>query len=386
MDILLWRWSITAQLTSAFMIAVFFVTLSRSIRRPEVFWWTRAWLANLVALLFTLVFWYFQPLSRVELVATRSGYLAAKIAFVLLLITGAGVVRLSTRNLVLAVAIYAFLGGIFLDSIPLLGLVQHGILAVVFIATAVILVRDRSRRVIWFIAGLLVRAAIGLAEAAAYALSSGNGPLHDRAASFVAVSSSFDTGAEWILALGCVLMISERVQSELRDSNRDLLAAQEELRALADRDPLTGLANRRSLPAVFRAVQPQGATLLFFDLDEFKSINDLHGHGTGDECLRRFATALQACFRPDDAIVRYGGDEFLVVASGLDSESIDVRIKTLRARVREATFDVPAVLFSVGVAELKPGGVPDDALHAADQAMYAAKEDVTIRPRGRRSR
>ena len=386
MDILLWRWSTAVQLTSAFMIAVFFVTLSRAVRRPEVFWWTRAWLANLVAMLFTLVFWYAQPQSPIALVATRGGYLAAKIAFVLLLITGAGVLRLSTRNLVLATAIYALVGGFVLDSIPLLGLVQHGTLAVIFIVTAVMMVRDRSRRVIWFIGGLLVRATVGLADTAAYALAHANGPLHDRAASFVAASSFVDAGAEWFLALSCVLMISERIQSELRDSNRDLLAAQEELRALADRDPLTGLANRRSLPAVFRAVQPQGATLLFFDLDEFKSINDLHGHGAGDECLRRFATALQACFRPDDAIIRYGGDEFLVVASGLDPESIDVRIKTLRARVRESTFDIPAVLFSVGVAELKPGGVPDDALHAADRAMYAAKQDVTIRPRGRRTR
>jgi diguanylate cyclase (GGDEF)-like protein len=76
------------------------------------------------------------------------------------------------------------------------------------------------------------------------------------------------------------------------------------LRALADRDLLTGLANRRVLPLVFRTVHPIGATFLFLDLDDFKEMNDRHGHGAGDEVLRQFAAALQASFRPDDAIVR----------------------------------------------------------------------------------
>ncbi len=378
MDILLWRWSTAVQLTSAFMIAVFFVALSRSVRRPEVLWWKRAWIANLIALLVTLTFWVVQPGNAFAVRVVSGAYLAAKIAFVVMIIEGSGLVRLTSRQRWIGIALYGVAGGILLDSIMLLGLVLHGTLAIVFVAAAVVLVRRQKRRVvIWLAAGLTVRAAVALAEATAYAIA--NESLHTmwsaHARSFVAASSSFDTGAEWFLALGCVLVISERIQSELRDSNRELLAAQEDLRALADRDPLTGLANRRALPSILRAVQPAGAMFLFLDLDEFKEINDLHGHGVGDDCLREFAAALQACFRPDDAVVRYGGDEFVIVASGLDARAIDERLARLRGRLREAAF--PRIAFSAGYSEMPPGGRPEEALRAADDAMYESRSAST---------
>jgi diguanylate cyclase (GGDEF)-like protein len=156
-------------------------------------------------------------------------------------------------------------------------------------------------------------------------------------------------------------------------ANAELLNAQEDLRRLADRDALTGLANRRALPEVLRAAQPAGATLLFFDLDQFKQINDLHGHNAGDETLRRFAAALRESFRPSDDVFRYAGDEFLVVAHGLDSASVDGRIEMLRDRLRRAATNGPPIGFSVGVAEMPAGGQPDVALNLADEAMYEAK-------------
>jgi diguanylate cyclase (GGDEF)-like protein len=140
-----------------------------------------------------------------------------------------------------------------------------------------------------------------------------------------------------------------------------------------DRDPLTALGNRRSLPEVFRAVQPRGALLLFFDLDGFKAVNDRYGHQVGDQCLKRFAVSLRACFRPDDALVRYAGDEFLVVASGLDAAGAKERLERLRRELQASPVDGPGISFSVGVAELPAGGHPDAALAAADQSMYGAK-------------
>jgi diguanylate cyclase (GGDEF)-like protein len=202
----------------------------------------------------------------------------------------------------------------------------------------------------------------------------------DATGTFLAASSSFDGGAEWLLALGCVLALSERIQGELRQSNAGLLAAQEDLRRVADRDPLTGLANRRQLPETFRAVQPQGALLLFFDLDDFKQINDRYGHQAGDECLRRFAANLRECFRPRDVLVRYGGDEFLVVASGLDEAGGRERVGRLRERLRFVPGAGPAITFSVGLSPLAPGGHPDEAVRTADESMYAAKADRLRRP------
>ena len=175
----------------------------------------------------------------------------------------------------------------------------------------------------WLAAAMLLRSALDLVAAVGFFLTAAPAgevasPLLEWARYFVSVHSFVDTGAEWLLALAGVLALSDRVSGELRQYNTDLLAAQEDLRRVADRDPLTALMNRRALPEVMRRVQPQGALVLFFDLDGFKTVNDRHGHQMGDECLRRFANGLRECFRPGDALVRYAGDEFVVVAQGLE--------------------------------------------------------------------
>lgn len=79
---------------------------------------------------------------------------------------------------------------------------------------------------------------------------------------------------------------------------------------------LTGLKNRRALAAVLRAAYDTGATIVFFDLNDFKEINDSLGHQAGDEWRKRFADALRASFRPDDHVFRFAGDEFVVIAQG----------------------------------------------------------------------
>jgi len=182
-----------------------------------------------------------------------------------------------------------------------------------------------------------------------------------------------DTAAEWLVAMGFLIGVSVRAQQELRLANDQMLAAQSDLRRLADRDPLTSLVNRRALPEVFRDVQPAGAMMVFFDLDGFKEINDRHGHQAGDACLVRFANALTSSFRPTDAVVRYAGDEFLVIAKGSTEIAIEDRVHELRNRLRSTNpHDLP-IRFSCGVSRLEPGGNPDEAVKLADEAMYRSK-------------
>ncbi|HEX7151137.1 MAG TPA: GGDEF domain-containing protein [Thermoanaerobaculia bacterium] len=156
-------------------------------------------------------------------------------------------------------------------------------------------------------------------------------------------------------------------------SNRDLLDAQEVLQDLVDLDPLTGLANRRALPAVFRESSESGATILFFDLNDFKRINDAHGHAAGDDCLKRFARALQSSFRPDDHLIRYAGDEFVVVAPGVAPPDLGRRIDALRERLKFDRNEGPEIRFSVGTSHLPVHGDAQAALRAADDAMYVEK-------------
>ncbi len=163
-----------------------------------------------------------------------------------------------------------------------------------------------------------------------------------------------------------------RTRLEVESSNRDLLNAQATLRDLADRDPLTGLLNRRAMPAVLRRVQPLGATIAFFDLDDFKLINDEFGHAVGDQALVRFAEALRVSFRPDDSLVRFAGDEFVLVAPRLTVESIVPRIDAMRALLLGEAGS-PDVRFSYGIATVQPGSNPEEALRAADRRMYEAK-------------
>jgi diguanylate cyclase (GGDEF)-like protein len=378
----LWVWSTVVQATSLLMIAVFFAALSRSVRLLEVRIWVGAWAFNLFALLVTVGYWYFEA-SMDGLI--RLGYMGAKAAYVVLLVQGAWALKragarlIPIRYAVLGLAGYALLCGALPLALEQVGVVQHTAMGIVLVLGGLLLLGPpRERGIGWLTAGLLLRGSLALVEAAAYGttlLASGtlDKALVGRAAAFLSVHSSLDSGVEWLIALGCVIGISEKVQRELRLANAGLLAAHEDLRRLADRDPLTALANRRGLPEALRSVQPEGALLLFFDLDGFKQINDRLGHHQGDLCLKRFADALRECFRPSDFVARYAGDEFVVVATGLQEPGVAERLARLRVLLKDSTDAGPEVRFSVGTAPLAPGGHPDAALKAADDAMYAAR-------------
>jgi diguanylate cyclase (GGDEF)-like protein len=164
----------------------------------------------------------------------------------------------------------------------------------------------------------------------------------------------------------------------------DQKALEEQLRHQAFHDPLTGLANRALFSEQLdQAVRRRGRigaglALLFVDLDSFKAVNDLHGHGLGDELLKQVAERLRAALRDADAIGRLSGDEFAVLFEGVATDftprsGAERLIDAFAEPFRIGSSDV-FVTASVGVAlDGSAGASAEDLLRNADLAMYAAK-------------
>ena len=380
---LLYQWSTAAQLVSVLMIALFYAALARSLRRAEVVWWARGWWYNFGALALAFTYWFVTPPRPVAIVI-RSLYVGGKIAFVLLLIQGAWAMRepggswLPRRTLNVLVGASVVIAAGLLSNINLIGIVVHGTMGALFLWCGTVLFRERAKLAAWLGIAFLARGSFALVEAIAYATNvfptgTFSAELTSRIALFLGAASSIDLAAEWLLALGGTVAIARRAQEELQSANDGLLRVQGELRRLVDVDPLTELANRRALPEAFRDVFLTGATLVFCDIDDFKQVNDTYGHSAGDVCLQRFAAALRTTFRPTDIIVRYAGDEFLVVCKGMDIATAHARVDKLRERLSDGARNEIPLEFSAGVTELRPKQDADEALREADAAMYAAK-------------
>lgn len=387
MELMLWRWSTSAQIASALMIAVFFVVLARSMRRAELQPWVNAWLANLGALAVTTIYWLFQPENELAFAAIRFCYFFGKTMFVALLAVGAWRVirpRLGVgheRALVLWVTGFAFVAALATKTIDQLGVTQATTMTLVLGAATMILVISRAPGAGWLAVGCGLRAVFGFVEALGYGSRLVTLPWvpKDAVGQFLSMHSTFDTGAEWMIALGCVLVVNRTIQQELTRANTDLLQAKNALQDLVDNDSLTGLLNRRAIPAVMRESYDVGATVIFFDLNDFKEINDSYGHQVGDDCLKRFAQVLQSSFRPSDRVIRYAGDEFVVVAVGAEPTQVVDRLDVMRERFKTERVHGHQLAFSAGYAYLARHGDSEAAMKAADEAMY---RDKATKPSG----
>jgi diguanylate cyclase (GGDEF)-like protein len=153
----------------------------------------------------------------------------------------------------------------------------------------------------------------------------------------------------------------------------------EEFHRLATIDPLTGLHNRRfaeqRLAAEAARSQRYGhpLTVIAFDLNDFKQINDQYGHPVGDEVLREFGKRLLAALRVSDFAVRMGGDEFLAILPECPNEQVQVMIDRLRSiEVHHETLTL-SVGFAAGWVGYDPGESPEQFLERADRLLYVNK-------------
>ncbi|MFT3757675.1 GGDEF domain-containing protein [Thauera sp.] len=187
---------------------------------------------------------------------------------------------------------------------------------------------------------------------------------------------------------------AQRSRDELIASRQQARAAEEQIARLQDEldevsrmmrhDQLTGALNRRGLDEMFETesarAQRRGTTLALalLDIDNFKKLNDVHGHNVGDEALVHLTHVVRQHLRPQDVLARYGGEEFVILLPETDkADAYNTLTRLQRELTREffmADSQKIVITFSAGVTPVGSGEALQPALSRADKAMYQAKQ------------
>lgn len=177
--------------------------------------------------------------------------------------------------------------------------------------------------------------------------------------------------------LAAVSLSSVAAYRSIRERNR----MEDRLRELAETDPLTKCYNRRSM---FRFLDAEADranrygrpfSVILLDLDRFKSVNDTHGHDTGDSVLAYYSDLVRQNIRGSDIFARYGGEEFLVIATETDLSSACILAGRIRKVVAEHPHETAGtVTISAGVCRFREGEMVSDLLRRVDRALYSAKD------------
>ena len=191
----------------------------------------------------------------------------------------------------------------------------------------------------------------------------------------------------------CIYFVAYLLESGISEEQMDCIRAvtdiytnHQKLISLNDRDPLTGLYNRKAFDQKMLHLLNNGQhrrahdTELFscfaiIDIDHFKQINDRFGHLYGDEVLLHFAQQAQAFFRQDDLVFRYGGEEFVVILQNVEEQSAKNIFERFRQHIENYHFpQVGRVTISIGITRLDTSLLWTEIIDRADHALYYIKE------------
>lgn len=171
-----------------------------------------------------------------------------------------------------------------------------------------------------------------------------------------------------------------KANETLREEVESRREAEKRLEMLATTDSLTGLMNRRKFSEVLEAELSRALryktplSLIICDIDKFKLVNDTFGHGMGDHVLKNFAQILQDNTRTSDITVRWGGEEFIVLAPLTDMKNAKLVAEKLRGITEDTIIkDFGSITISLGVTEVRQGDTAHSLTSRADEMLYRAK-------------
>jgi diguanylate cyclase (GGDEF)-like protein len=195
--------------------------------------------------------------------------------------------------------------------------------------------------------------------------------------------------AAWVLcAVGWMTILTLSLRTQLKDSKAAIALLSEvnkalelEARDLAGQvhiDPLTGVLNRQGLRAALMSTSnllSDPMAVIFIDIDHFKCINDTHGHDVGDDVLRKFANVISSGIRSSDRLVRWGGEEFLIVCPMTNVYQGRILAENLRHALHQQTWPAGVrVTASFGVAQHHQNDEVGVVIKHADEELYRAKQ------------
>jgi diguanylate cyclase (GGDEF)-like protein len=265
---------------------------------------------------------------------------------------------------------------------PFFYAIHSGLLAAVWTAVAVIILAGRSSGIGKRFAALLAiaTAAFKAGYAVSYAFVGANG----RDDPFLTYKGFYDLFLEMLFGIGLIIWAMEETEARLSVIHARAVDDRRRRKRLALIDPLTEVYNRHFFDEIRPTLEREaaGGSVVLVDVDELKTINDTEGHQEGDRAIWTIATGIKKLIRGADFLIRWGGDEFLVILPGMDEDRAMKRFYLLpqkleevrqSARLRERAYR-RFLAASVGVAQFSRQVSIEQAIEKADGVMYERKK------------
>lgn len=364
------------------MITLLTLFLRRSINVVALKHWTNAWLFLSFALFCLRLAFSYEQYS----VQLFSLYFLTEYVFGFLLVagcrslTGNNELKVRQELFVLPFIIVAFglpfLGDDFNLVFNVHSLILAGFFAIAFLALWRVKLRTFGWKVMLLALGLLVVDFVqyfGVFTARRY---------WNIEFDYLQYNSVIDLVLQILLGFGMVIILLEQVLADAKVANEKLKQAHQKLEELAHVDPLTTALNRHAFHGYLKRKgnenQPVSGCLGFFDIDNLKTINDVHGHAVGDVVIRAVVRAIREIIRGEDLVFRWGGDEFFVIMIGLDSATANERMKKMERLLSAVRIDSLGYPIEIGVSHAFEDFADltdlENTIKLADEGMYRQKQ------------